>query len=97
MDEATLMEAARYHMLAVLSGDRQGAMQDVVENARTQAEPVFAALPPKVEEAEVMQVTQDADQFVVEYNYIGGDTDVVVESVWQEQEGKPVIIGIRLS
>jgi hypothetical protein len=97
MDEATLMEAARYHMLAILSGDRQSAMQDVVENLKAQAEPVFAALPAKVEEAEVIQVTRDADQYVVEYNYSGGDADVIVESVWQEQEGKPMIVGIRLS
>lgn len=97
MDEQTVHEYARYHMMAILSGDREGALSDLTDEAREQAGPVFAALPAKVEESELMEVIRDGDQFSININYTGGDNDVVVETVWEEREGKPKIVGIRLA
>lgn len=97
MDQAKLHEYARYHMMAFLSGDRQGAMSDLTEEALEQAGPVVDAIPKKVEESELLEIVPSGDQYLVTYNYAGGDTDIVVETVWEEREGRPMIVGIRLA
>ncbi|MGH7426600.1 MAG: hypothetical protein ACREJP_10610, partial [Candidatus Methylomirabilales bacterium] len=78
MEEDEVWRAARYHMLSILAGDRNSAMDDVVEDARAQAEPVFKALPAKVDEGEVLDITGDGHQYVVGLNYTGGESDIVV-------------------
>lgn len=98
MDEATVYEYARYHMMDILAGDRETAINEyLTDEAKNQAGPVFEAIPKKVEESGITEMLQEGDRWLVNFNYTGGDVEVFVESVWEEREGKPMITGIRLT
>lgn len=97
MEEPKVYEYARYHLLAVLAGDRKAALDDVVPDARPQAEEVFQSLPGKVDEGEVMDMTPEGDQYMVAFNFTGGEADVVIETAWAERDGKPMIVAMRLA
>jgi hypothetical protein len=97
MDEATVRERAEAHAAANVAGDMTRAAGDLTEEARANIGPVARRLPRPITAGEVIKVEQGTtDSFVAAIRYSGDDGSVLVESVWIEQDGRPMISETRI-
>ncbi|MGH2812356.1 MAG: hypothetical protein ACRDI1_06545 [Actinomycetota bacterium] len=97
MDEATIRRHAEQHAKANEAGDFDTAMKDLSDEGRTNLREVGRALPRPIETAEVLEVTGGGDRWTTKISYRGGDTETIVESDWEEREGRPMIVELRLT
>jgi hypothetical protein len=97
MEAETVRHHAQAHAEANASGDMARAAADLTDEARANVGPVMRQLPRPITTGEVTNVREaDAGQFIVEIRYSGADSSATVESVWIEQEGKPMIAETRI-
>jgi hypothetical protein len=97
MEGEKVREHAEAHAAANVAGDMARAAQDLTAEARANIGPVARRLPRPITSGKVTRVEEDApDRFIVEIDYEGPDTSAVVESVWIEQGGRPMIAETRI-
>jgi hypothetical protein len=97
MEEATVRQHAEAHAAANVAGDMARAASDLTAEARANIGPVARRLPRPITSGTVTTIEQAApDRFVVEIDYRGPDSSAVVESVWVEEEGRPMIAETRI-
>ncbi|MEA2510434.1 MAG: hypothetical protein QOG21_2516 [Actinomycetota bacterium] len=97
MEEGTVREHAEAHAVANVEGDMARAASDLTAEARANIGPVVRRLPRPITSGEVTKVEEaDPDRFVVEIEYLGTDGSAVVQSVWIEQDGRPMIAETRI-
>ncbi len=97
MDETTVKEHAQAHADAVVSGDLRQAATDLAEGVQEVAGQVMRGLPRPVTEADIENVTSSGEEATVLIKYSGAVSSVVVESRWAERDGRPKIVGLRLT
>lgn len=96
MDEETVRERAQAHGDAVVRNDLRAAAGDLSPEVMKVAQDVMGRLPRPVEAAEVSDVRSDGAAIVAQIRYRGGSEEKLVESRWEEQEGTPKIIDLRI-
>jgi hypothetical protein len=96
MEEETVREHAEAHAAANVAGDMARAASDLTADARANIGPVARRLPRPITSGDITKVEQAGDKFIVEIVYGGTDSKAVVESVWVEQEGRPMIAETRI-
>ena len=97
MDERAVRQQAEAHAAANVSGDMSRAAADLTADAMANIGPVARKLPRPITAGKVTRVEQAGDgRYVVIIEYTGPDSSVTVESVWVEQEGRPMIGETRL-
>jgi hypothetical protein len=97
VDEADVRTRAEAHAAANVAGDLALAATDLTEEALANIGPVARRLPRPITSAEVTRVEKTTeDRFVSEIRYSGADSSVVVESVWMDREGRPMISETRI-
>lgn len=98
MDEQAVREHAEAHAAANVSGDLARAAADLTDEARANVGPVVRQLPRPITGGAVTRVERKTDdRFLVEVRYSGPEGSVLVESVWIEQDGKPMIAETRIA
>jgi hypothetical protein len=97
MEEAKVRERAEAHAAANVAGDLGRAAQDLTTEARANIGPVARRLPRPITDGEVTRVQAIGDgRFVVHIEFSGPDVTVTVESIWIEQDGRPMISETRI-
>jgi hypothetical protein len=97
MDEATVREHAEAHAAANVAGDMARAATDLTPEARANVGAVARRLPRPITSGKVTTVEQAAPgRYVVKIDYEGSDSSAVVESVWVEEGGRPMIAETRI-
>jgi hypothetical protein len=97
MDEATVRKHAEGHAAAMVDGDVRRAARDLTDTGKADAPAVMEKLPKSIESAEVTAVVLTGDEATATILYRGGGREVAVESRWAEQEGAPMIFGLKLT
>jgi hypothetical protein len=55
------------------------------------------AMPKEIRSAEVASVEPEGEGFIAKIVYRGDDSETVVASTWEEREGQPKIVGLRIA
>jgi hypothetical protein len=92
MDEAKVREHAEAHARAMAAGDLATASRDLTSEGRATAGPVMAQMPSPLEAAEVSTVTDR----VALIEYSGGGKKLSVESTWEDRDGRPMIVDLKV-
>lgn len=97
MDEQSVREHAEAHAKAVVAGDNNRAGSDLNKQGMGEVGPVMKALPREMTSGEIDAVEADGDAYLVKIRYRGtDDQEVVVQSRWVEEEGRPKIGGLSV-
>ncbi|MBA2273844.1 MAG: hypothetical protein H0W21_08095 [Actinobacteria bacterium] len=96
MDETTVREHALLHAQAVQRGELRAAARDLTEHARASAPAVMAALPPSVTSVEIPRLDPSDGGWLIHIAYGGATGSVLVESVWAEVDGRPMLTQLRV-
>jgi hypothetical protein len=96
VDEATVRQHAEAHGEAVVEGDLRRAGRDLDGDALVQAGEVMKQLPRTIRSADVESVETEGEACVVRTRYRGDEGEGVVESRWEEREGRPKIVEMRV-
>jgi hypothetical protein len=93
MDESSTRDHCNQHAAAVERGDMDAVIADFSEDLRPQVPQIAQALPQPVTAAEVLSVEVGDAESVALIRYSGDSGEVTIRSRWQEQAGRPVIVG----
>lgn len=96
MDQGAVRERADMHANAVMSGDMAVAARDLTEEGKSAAPVVMKGMPRPVTGVEIIKVESEGDQVVAHIAYRGDDAEHVVASIWEERDGRPMIIDLRV-
>ncbi|MDP9234054.1 MAG: hypothetical protein M3P01_05820 [Actinomycetota bacterium] len=97
MEEEAVRKHAEAHAAANASGDMARAASDLTDEAKANIGPVFRQLPRPITAGEVVNVKEgDTGRFIVEIRYSGTDSSAMVESIWVERDGRPMIAETRI-
>jgi hypothetical protein len=96
MDQANVREHAEAHANAIVTGDLARASSDLTDEAKRGARAVMAEMPRPVTDARVGEVLVSDNDAVATIVYAGNDTQISVESRWEEREGRPMIVDLTL-
>jgi uncharacterized protein YpuA (DUF1002 family) len=96
MDQQKVREYAQAHGDAVVGNDLRTAGSYLSPEAMKAAQDVMGELPLPLQSAEVSEVTSDDAAVVAQIRYAGESGQKVVESRWEERDGEPKIVGLRV-
>ena len=96
MDQAAVRQHAQSHGQAVVDNDLNKAGGDLTGNVLTYVADIMKQLPRPVTAAEVMDVAEDGDAYTAQIRYSGDDKTVDVRSRWQDVEGRPRIVELKV-
>jgi hypothetical protein len=96
VDEDTIREHAANHGKATVAGDLKTAGRDLTPEAVEQAPGVMKAMPESLSNADITSVERDGNAYVAVIEYSGGGESTKVASRWEEREGRPRIVDLRV-
>ena len=97
MDEDTIREHAANHGKATVAGDFKTAGRDLTPEAVEQAPGVMKAMPTNLNDSSIDSVEKDGDAYVAVIDYSGaGGESTKVASRWEEREGRPRIVDLKV-
>lgn len=96
MDENALRERAETHGRATVAGDMKTAGSDLDASAYGAAGEVMKKLPEDLSGCEVTTVRSEGDRTLVTIRYAGAGGTADVESTWQERDGVPKIVDLKV-
>jgi uncharacterized protein YodC (DUF2158 family) len=96
VDEASVREHAQAHGDAVVAGDLRRAGSDLDGEALAQAGGVMKQLPETITAAELVSVELAGDTAIVRTRYSGDESEGTVECRWEDREGRPKIVDMKV-
>jgi hypothetical protein len=97
MEEEKVREHAEAHGSAVVAGDLAAAGSDLTKEGQAAAGTVMRQLPRPVTGSEVLSVDLTGEQGIARIRYLGDEgAEATVESVWEERNGRPKIIDMKV-
>jgi hypothetical protein len=96
VDESTIKKHAADHGQATVAGDFKTAGRDLTPEAVEQAPGVMKAMPKDLEDSEITSVEKDGSAYVAVIEYSGGGESAKVASRWEEREGRPRIVDLKV-
>jgi hypothetical protein len=97
VDEDTVREHAANHGKATVAGDFKTAGRDLTPEAVEQAPGVMKLMPKSLSESAIASVDRDGDAYVAIIEYSGGGESTKVASRWEEREGRPRIVDLKVT
>ena len=94
MDETTVREAAETHARATVERDYETAGSYLSDEAKTSAGDVMKQMPRPLTSSEVVAVESVGDSMTCRIRYAGDDGATIVDSRWNEVDGRPTIVGL---
>ena len=92
MDEQTVRQHADAHAQAVVRGDFDAVAADLIEPLRPALQQIAPLLPQPVTSADVTSLDHQGDSATAQITYRGDDKQLVIESQWEERDGRPMIV-----
>ncbi|MGH2750215.1 MAG: hypothetical protein ACRDK3_04990 [Actinomycetota bacterium] len=96
MDENAVRQHAENHGKATVAGDFKTAGRDLTPEAAEQAPGVMKALPKDLSGSEVTEIDKEGGAYVAIIAYSGDGGTTKVASTWEEREGRPRIVHLRV-
>jgi hypothetical protein len=96
VDEDTIREHAAKHGKATVAGDFKTAGRDLAPEAVEQAPGVMKVMPKTLSDADIASVEKDGDAYIAVIDYSGGGESTKVASRWEEREGRPRIVDLKV-
>lgn len=96
MDEGAVREHANQHANAVMAGDLRTAGRDLAESGQAAAPAVMKDMPRPVTSVEVTKLEREGERYVAHIAYRGTDREHVVASHWEDRDGRPMIVDLRV-
>jgi hypothetical protein len=96
VDEDSIREHAANHGKATVAGDLKTAGRDLTPEAVEQAPGVMKAMPKSLSDADITSVERDGNAYVAVIEYSGGGESTKVASRWEEREGRPRIVDLKV-
>jgi hypothetical protein len=96
MDESVVRQHAEAHGNALVEGDLRTAGGDLAPEAQKQAPSVMSGFPKKVDTAEVVRLDIEGDAAVTHATYRGEGREITVEARWEERDGRPKIVDMKV-
>jgi len=96
VDEDTIREHAANHGKATVAGDFKTAGRDLTPEAIEQAPGVMKKMPTSLSESSIASVEKDGGAYVAIIEYSGGGESIKVASRWEEREGRPRIVDLKV-
>jgi hypothetical protein len=96
VDEDTIREHASNHGKATVAGDFKTAGRDLTPEAVEQAPGVMKVMPKSLSDSTITSVERDGDAYVAVIEYSGGGESTKVASRWEERDGRPRIVDLRV-
>lgn len=96
MDEALVREHAEAHGRATVSGDMKSAGSDLAPEGMSKAGAVMAKMPKDLIGSSIESVTIKGDAATIRIRYLGTDEELSVDSDWEERDGRPKIVDLRV-
>jgi hypothetical protein len=96
VDEDSIREHAANHGKATVAGDLKTAGRDLTPEAVEQAPGVMKAMPKSLSDADITSVERDGSAYVAVIEYSGGGESTKVASRWEEREGRPRIVDLKV-
>jgi hypothetical protein len=96
VDENTIREHAANHGKATVAGDFKTAGRDLAPEAMEQAPGVMKVMPKNLSDSAITSVEKDGDAYVAVIEYSGGGESTKVASRWEEREGRPRIVDLKV-
>lgn len=96
MEENQVRASADAHAQAIVAGDIGSAVRDLTDRARAQGSDVMKAMPSPLTGAEITGVDSSDEGFLVRIRYAGETDELVVQSRWIEQDGRPMADDLKV-
>jgi len=96
VDEDSIREHAANHGKATVGGDLKTAGRDLTPEAVEQAPAVMKAMPKSLSDSDITSVERDGSAYVAVIEYSGGGESTKVASRWEEREGRPRIVDLKV-
>jgi hypothetical protein len=96
VDVGRVRALAEAHGRAMAEGNLRRAASDLDDAARAQSAEVMRAVPRSIDIAEVTSVEASGGNVVVRTHYAGGGAEATVEARWEERDGHPRIVDLRV-
>ncbi len=96
MDEALAREHAEAHGRATVAGDMKSAGSDLAPEGMSKAGAVMTKMPKELIGSSIESVVINGDIATVRIRYLGTDEEISVESDWEERDGRPKIVDLRV-
>jgi hypothetical protein len=97
VDEATVRRHAEEHGDAVVAGDLRRAGSDLDGDALAQAGDVMKQLPRTMKASSVESIEVSGEAATVRTRYSGEEGEGVVESRWEDRDGRPKIVDMKMA
>lgn len=96
MDENSVRQHAEAHGQAMVNKDWASAGGDVVSEMQGSLPGIMKQMPRPIEAASIKDLRPAEDHAVVTIEYSGADKTSVVESRWEERDGRPMITDLKV-
>ncbi|MGI8407320.1 MAG: hypothetical protein ACR2L3_02255 [Actinomycetota bacterium] len=96
MDEAVAREHAEAHGRATVAGDMKSAGSDLAPEGMSKAGAVMTKMPKELIGSSIESVIIKGDIATVRIRYLGTDEEISVDSDWEERDGRPKIVDLRV-
>ena len=96
MDEGAVREHANQHANAVMSGDMGAAARDLTDEGKAAAPAVMKDMPRPVTGVEITKLEREGERYVAHIAYRGEDVQHNVASHWEDRDGRPMIVDLRV-
>lgn len=94
--ESEVRASAEAHAQAIVAGDIGSAVRHLSDRAQAQGPDVMKSMPSPLTGAEVTSVESSDDGFLVRIRYAGETDELLVESRWIEQDGRPMADDLKV-
>jgi hypothetical protein len=95
MDEAPTRTHVEAHAKAVVDGDMDSVMNDLVPELRQGGQEITDRLPQPTEDADIEKFEMDDDHATVQIRYSNERESVALRSRWEERDGRPMIVQVE--
>lgn len=96
MDEQSVREAAETHARATVERDYETAGSYLGKEMMARAGDVMKEMPRPLTASEVTSVSKSGGAYTCRIRYSGDEGATVVDSVWEDVEGRPTIVGLEV-
>lgn len=95
MDEAPTRKHVEAHAKAVVDGDMDSVVNDIVPDLRQGAQDIAGKLPQPTEDAEIEKFEMEDGHAIAQIRYSNERESLALRSRWEERDGRPMIVELN--
>jgi hypothetical protein len=95
MDEVPTRKHAEAHAKAVVDGDMDSVLNDLVPDIRDEGKQIAQKLPQPTTDAEIKKLDMQDDHAIAEIVYSNEEESLRLRTRWEEHDGRPMIVEVK--